>query len=145
MTPSHGLRDRGSMSVFTVIFSAVVFMLAGLLVDGGGAINARLRASDIAEQAARAAADRIDVEYLRESGQARLLGEDEVCAKAREIVSAYSGSDVRLGECSVGAGQGEVTVRVSVAWTSFFLAALGFPGSDMEGSATAGPDMGDDG
>ncbi|MEU1876869.1 pilus assembly protein TadG-related protein [Streptosporangium sp. NPDC020072] len=145
MTSARRPGDRGSMSVFTVIFSVMVFMLAGLLVDGGGAINARLRAADIAEQAARAAADKIDVEYLRETGQARLLGEDEVCAEAKKIVSGYAGSDVRLGECSVGGGQGEVTVRVSAAWTSFFLAALGFPGSDMEASATAGPDMGDDG
>ncbi|MEV7012429.1 pilus assembly protein TadG-related protein [Streptosporangium sp. NPDC051022] len=137
-------RDRGSMSVFTVIFSVVVFMLAGLLVDGGAAINARLRAADIAEQAARAAADQIDVEHLRATGQAQLLDDGTVCAKAEEMVSAYSGAEVRLGECTVGAGQAEVTVRVSVAWKAFFLAALGFPGSEMEAAATAGPDMGDD-
>ncbi|MEV8637951.1 pilus assembly protein TadG-related protein [Streptosporangium sp. NPDC051023] len=132
------------MSVFTVIFSVVVFMLAGLLVDGGAAINARLRAADIAEQAARAAADQIDVEHLRETGQAQLLDEGTVCGKAREIVSAHATSDVQLGECTVGGGQAEVTVRVSVAWKAFFLAALGFPGSEMEAEATAGPDMGED-
>ncbi|GAA3132059.1 pilus assembly protein TadG-related protein [Streptosporangium carneum] len=132
------------MSVFTVIFSVMVFMLAGLLVDGGAAINARLRASDIAEQAARAAADEIDVEHLRATGQAQLLEEGAVCAKAEEIVSAHASQDVKLGECAVGGGQAQVTVRVSVAWKAFFLAALGFPGAEMEGAATAGPDMGED-
>ena len=68
--PRGAAGDRGSMSVFTVIFSVVVFLLAGLLVDGGAAINARLRAADIAEQAARSAADQIDVEHLRATGQA---------------------------------------------------------------------------
>ena len=71
------------MSVFTVLFSVVVFLLAGLLVDGGAAINARLRAADIAEQAARAGADQIDVDHLRATGEARMLGQAEVCARAR--------------------------------------------------------------
>ncbi len=133
--------DRGSMAVFTVLFSAVVFLLAGLLVDGGAAINARLRAADVAEQAARAAADRIDVEYLRETGRARLLEGDAVCGEAREIVSAHDGGDVELVACEPGDGQVEVTV--SVRWEAFFLAALGFPGSEMEASVTAGPDIGE--
>lgn len=129
--------ERGSMSVFTVLFSVVVFLLAGLLVDGGAAINARLLAADVAEQAARAGADRIDVEHLRATGTARLLGEGEVCGRAAEMVK---GDGVSLGECAVGAGQTEVTVTVNVTWTAFFLGALGFPGSEMKGEATAAPD-----
>jgi hypothetical protein len=134
------------MSVFTVVFSVVVFLLAGLLVDGGAAINARLRAADIAEQAARAAANQIDVEHLRATGQAVLLGEGEgtICDMAEEIVSAHDGEDVQLLECPVDAGPAEVTVRVSVRWKAFFLAAFGFPGADMEATATAGPDIGED-
>ncbi|WP_240506704.1 pilus assembly protein TadG-related protein [Thermoactinospora rubra] len=140
------MSERGSMSVFTVLFSVVVFLLAGLLVDGGAAINARLRASDVAEQAARAAADRIDVEHLRATGQARLLGEDEACARAWEVMDTYGhaeagpAGEVEGGTCEVGAGGAEVTVTVRVRWTAFFLGAVGFPGSWMEGRATAGPD-----
>lgn len=63
------MSERGSMSVFTVLFSVAVFLLAGLLVDGGAAINARLRAADVAEQAARAGADQIDVDHLRATGR----------------------------------------------------------------------------
>lgn len=133
-------RERGSMSVFTVLFSVVVFLLAGLLVDGGAAINARLRAADIAEQGARAGADRIDVEYLRTSGQARLLGQDEVCARAVEVVQAHGDDGVKAGACVVEQGQTAVSVEVSVHWDAFFLGAIGFSGSDMTGEATAGPD-----
>ncbi|MEU8272535.1 pilus assembly protein TadG-related protein [Sphaerisporangium sp. NPDC049002] len=132
------------MSVFVVIFSVVVFMLAGLLVDGGAALNARLRASDIAEQAARAAADQIDVENLRVTGQVRLLGDDRaVCGRAQKIVGAHDDTEIRLTRCQIGAGQAEVTVAVSARWDAVFLAALGFSGSTMSGVATAGPDPGD--
>lgn len=133
-------RERGSMSVFTVLFSVVVFLLAGLLVDGGSAINARLRAADVAEQAARAGADQIDVDHLRATGETRLLGDDRVCARADEIVAAQGGDDVTSGECSVAQGQAEVTVTVSVRWEAFFLGAIGFPGSEMTGEASAAPE-----
>ncbi|WP_231619134.1 flp pilus-assembly TadE/G-like family protein [Nonomuraea sp. SBT364] len=132
--------ERGSMSVFTVLFSVVVFLLAGLLVDGGAAINARLRAADVAEQAARAGADRIDVEHLRSTGQVRLLGEAEVCGRADEVISAHGGTGVSSGSCAVGQGQADVTVAVRVRWTAFFLGAIGFPGADMEAEATAAPE-----
>ncbi|GII61298.1 hypothetical protein Skr01_13830 [Sphaerisporangium krabiense] len=136
--------DTGSMSVFTVIFSVTVFLLAGLLVDGGAAINARLRASDIAEQAARAAADQIDVEHLRATGNVRLLGDERaVCGKARELVAAHRDAAVRLTRCAMGAAQGEVAVTVGVRWSAVFLGAFGFPGSEMSGAAAAGPDAGD--
>jgi Flp pilus assembly protein TadG len=132
--------ERGSMSVFTVLFSVVVFLLAGLLVDGGSAINARLRAADVAEQAARAGADELDVDHLRQTGQTRLLGEDQVCARADEIVAAVGGDDVSQGECSVGQGQAQVTVTVKVRWEAFFLSAVGLSGSEMTGEATAAPE-----
>ncbi|MCF6468036.1 hypothetical protein FAF44_06415 [Nonomuraea sp. MG754425] len=127
------------MSVFTVLFSVVVFLLAGLLVDGGSAINARLRAADVAEQAARAGADELDVDHLRETGEARLLGEAQVCSRADEIVAAQ-GDDVASGECAVGQGQAQVTVTVSVRWEAFFLSAIGFSGSEMTGEASAAPE-----
>jgi Flp pilus assembly protein TadG len=132
------MRERGSMSVFTVLFSVVAFLLAGLLVDGGAAINARLRAADVAEQAARAGADEIDVDHLRTTGETRLLGEEQVCARADEIVAAHGGGDVTSGACSVDEAQ--VTVTVSVRWEAFFLGAIGFPGSEMTGAATAAPE-----
>jgi Flp pilus assembly protein TadG len=128
------------MSVFTVLFSVVVFLLAGLLVDGGAAINARLRAADIAEQAARAGADQIDVDHLRTTGQTRLLDEGQVCARADEVIAAQGGDGVAADSCSVEQGGAAVTVAVNVSWTAFFLGALGFPGTEMRGEATAGPD-----
>jgi Putative Flp pilus-assembly TadE/G-like len=131
------------MSVFVVIFSVVVFLLAGLLVDGGAAINARLKAADIAEQAARAAADQIDTEGLRATGQVRLLADDgAVCGRAEEIVGAQEVDGARMTGCTTGGGDAEVTVRVSVQWKALFLSVLGFGGSEMTAEATAAPDAG---
>lgn len=48
-----------------VIFTFTTFALLILVVDGGQAMNAKSRAADIAEQAARAAADDINVTNLR--------------------------------------------------------------------------------
>jgi hypothetical protein len=126
------------MSVFTVLFSVVVFLLAGLLVDGGAAINARLRATDVAEQAARAGADKVDVDHLRATGGLRLLDEGQVCARADEIIAAQGGDAVVRGQCAVD--QEQVTVTVSVRWEALFLGAIGFPGSEMTGEATAAPE-----
>lgn len=135
--------ERGSMSVFVVIFSVAVFLLAGLLVDGGAAINARLKAADIAEQAARAAADQIDVEALRVTGDIRLLSADgAVCSRAEEIVAAHDATGVRMTRCETGGGQTEVTVGVAVHWDAYFLGVLGFTGADMEAQATAAPATG---
>jgi Flp pilus assembly protein TadG len=48
-----------------VIFAFTTLALLVLVVDGGQAMNAKSRAADIAEQAARAAADDINVVGLR--------------------------------------------------------------------------------
>ncbi|MCP9950632.1 TadE family protein [Actinomadura madurae] len=64
----HG-RDRGTIAMYTVLFTPIVLLLAGLLVDGGLAIHARQRAADVAEQAARAGANQIDTAALRGTGR----------------------------------------------------------------------------
>ena len=46
--------ERGSVTVFTVVFAIAVMFLLALIIDGGIAMNARQRAADIAGQAALA-------------------------------------------------------------------------------------------
>ncbi|MQS08204.1 TadE/TadG family type IV pilus assembly protein, partial [Streptomyces alkaliphilus] len=57
--------DRGSGAIIAVFFAVVVLGLAAFIVDGGMAIAQRERAMDIAEQAARYAAQDLDEETLR--------------------------------------------------------------------------------
>jgi Putative Flp pilus-assembly TadE/G-like len=58
-------RDRGSVSLWLIIFTLTVLVLLGFVVDGGQYMNARERAADIAQQAARAAVDDLQTGSLR--------------------------------------------------------------------------------
>jgi uncharacterized membrane protein len=60
--------ERGSAALFVAIFAPAMIFMAGLVIDGGAALEAKQRASDIAEQAARAAAGQCDVAKLRSQG-----------------------------------------------------------------------------
>lgn len=55
-------------TLFVVGMAVLLLVCAGLVVDGGLAINARMRVADDAEQAARVGADSIDVQVLRDGG-----------------------------------------------------------------------------
>jgi hypothetical protein len=57
--------DSGSVSLWLIIFTFTTLALLVLVVDGGQTMNAKSRAADIAEQAARAAADDVNVPSLR--------------------------------------------------------------------------------
>ncbi len=61
------------MSLWVVIFAFVTMVLLTLVVDGGQVMIAKSRAADIAEQAARAAADDIAPAALR-NGQVAIAG-----------------------------------------------------------------------
>jgi len=60
--------DRGSAALFVAVFAPAMIFMAGLVIDGGGALEANQRAADIAEQAARAAAGQCNVALLRSVG-----------------------------------------------------------------------------
>jgi hypothetical protein len=83
-------RDRGSVSAWVVIMAAMTVFLLVLLVDGGEAMLAKVRVSDIAEQGARAAADDVLTTKLRNSGAVTLAG--NACAVAQNLVSSYAAS-----------------------------------------------------
>ena len=58
-------REAGAATAFVVAFAVVLLVLAGLVVDGGLAINARQKVADDVEQAARAGSQHLDLETLR--------------------------------------------------------------------------------
>src|SRR5215470_6111179 len=83
----HRDAERGSVTVFVVFFAMVGLALASLLVDVGNAVNAQERAADLAEQAARAAANAISVADLR-SGTV-VIDQTRACADAMNLIQAY--------------------------------------------------------
>ena len=135
-------RDRGTVSMFTVIFALFVILLAGLLVDGGLAIHARQRGADIAEQGARAAADDIDVDHLRATGEARIADGGTACAKARRLVAKYPEVNGPV-ECAVSADRQTATVQVTIDVELQLLSIMpGFGTFTMTSKASAHPQAG---
>ncbi|WP_245667403.1 TadE/TadG family type IV pilus assembly protein [Actinomadura macra] len=134
-------RDRGSVAMYVVLFTPVVFMLAGLLVDGGLAIHARQRAADMAEQAARAGANEIDTDALRDTGKP-VLAPDRARAAACAMLASYR-DQIAGSECDAD-GQ-EVAVTVEIRVEPQFLGIIpGFGDFQMTSSATAHPVTGGD-
>jgi Flp pilus assembly protein TadG len=114
-------REQGSVAVFSVVFAVAVVFLTALIVDGGMAMNAKERAADIAEQAARAAAGNIDIAQLRTAGVATIG--PGACGFAATLVSAYSRQDssgvdrvtgATMTSCVATAGTETATVAVTI-------------------------------
>jgi Putative Flp pilus-assembly TadE/G-like len=131
--------DRGTLSLFVVMLVPAVVLMAGLLVDGGIAINAKERAADVAQQAARAGANDLDVADLR-SGQVQLA--PDACAVALNFVPQYQGIGAQAVGCQPGtAGNGDpvVTVQAKVVVHSQMLSLIGLGTFTETGSGSASP------
>ena len=61
--------ERGQVTAFVVMFTLVLFFVAGLVIDGGFMLAARQRAINDAEGAARAGAQAIDLAEYRSTGK----------------------------------------------------------------------------
>jgi Flp pilus assembly protein TadG len=105
ISPGRSSADRGSVSLWLVIFAFTTIALLVLVVDGGQTMNAKSRAADIAEQAARAAADDVNVGQLR-GGTIGLGGNacDLKQGPAAQLVASYTagvpGATATLTNCT---------------------------------------------
>ncbi|TDC64467.1 pilus assembly protein [Actinomadura sp. GC306] len=128
--------DRGTIALYTVLFTPIVFVLAGLLVDGGLAIHARQRAADMAEQAARAGANQIDTDALRATGEPVL---DPARARAAACALLADHRDqVTASQCD--ADEQEVAVNVQITVRPQLLGIIpGLGEFRMTSGATARP------
>lgn len=132
--------DRGSASSFVVALFVVLLVVAGLVADGGRAVNARVAITDDAEQAARAGADQVDAETLRTTG-ALVIDPSRATAAATELLAArgYASSRMR-----VVANTDEVTVTVSDDVTTSLLQLAFIDSFTVEGTASARAALGID-
>lgn len=123
--------ETGAATVFVVGFAVMLLACAGLVIDGGNAINARMKLADDVEQAARAGASAIDVDHLRSSNDLRL---DPAEARSRAV--SYMGS---IGYADVNASVGQDTVTVGARDTvpTALLQLVGIGTFDISATATA--------
>ncbi|MGF1645855.1 MAG: pilus assembly protein TadG-related protein [Kineosporiaceae bacterium] len=128
----RGRGDRGSATAFVVAVTGVLLLTAGLVIDGGQALNGRARVADDAEQAARAAADQIDVAALRGTGEVRLRPDAGGAAGSLLAARGYGG-----GQYAVSVGATTATVTVTDTVPTAFLLLVGYREFTVTASATA--------
>ncbi|UMG93296.1 pilus assembly protein TadG-related protein [Nocardioides sp. TF02-7] len=123
--------DRGATSAFVVGVAVVLVVLAGLVADGGGALNARMRLADDLESAAIAGAQATDEEHLRATGELRI---DPVEAEQR-IRDHLAGKGYE--SIVYDLTQDGVLVRARLVVRTKTLNLIGIPEFTLEASATA--------
>ena len=101
--------DRGAISTFLAVIALAMLMAAGLAIDGGRKISALSEASHLADNAARAGAQAVDLDTLRTTGGLRLLP-DQAAAR----VDQYLASIGHTGNVTVAGDTVTVTVSLTV-------------------------------
>lgn len=124
--------DTGAAAVMLVLLAPVFFAVAGFVLDGGRAIAARQGAADLAEQAARAGADQLDVDRLRTTGN------DTIDVASAESAACHyvtvSAPDAR---CTAAVSAGQVSVTVRTQTPTVLLGLIGINTFHTGGTATA--------
>lgn len=122
--------EEGSLALYMAVMAVGLMAMAGLVIDGGAAIAARGRAADLANEAARAAADSITQTSLRATSASNLQIDPVAAEAAAQRVLGLGGAS---GEVSVGTR--EVTVIAHVPRQAAVLSAVGI--TDLTGTAEA--------
>lgn len=137
--------ERGSATPFMVIVALALLILGGLVVDGSGQLSARARAKAYAEEAARAAAQKIDPT----KGFPTIIA-DEADAAIADYCAAIQAVDEDVRGCertdiveeTGGSQLASVTVEVEIVYDPIMLGfVLSGPNAVSE-SATANPIQG---
>jgi len=117
-------RGRGSAALFVAVFAPAMIFLAGLVIDGGAALEVRQRAADIAEQAARAAGQECDVGLLRSVSECRITNQAAAVAAAAPYLDNNGVTDWRLELFDPAAGTTDQFYGVRVTVTIEFRTTL---------------------
>ena len=125
-----GSDESGMVTAFVVIFTLALLAMAGLVLDGGLALAAKVGAIDDAQAAARAGAQAIDIPLYRATGQITLDPQAAV-ADARRFLAASE----HTGTVTVAGNQ--VTVTVSLTRPTQILSIVGIDSIGVSGTGSA--------
>jgi hypothetical protein len=99
--------DRGSLTAFVVVMATAMVLVAGMAYDGGAVLTAHAAARSSASKAARAAAQEVDLDVLRSTGDVVLDPSAAVAA-----ADAYLASAGASGSVSINGDTATVTVTI---------------------------------
>ncbi|HEX5115996.1 MAG TPA: pilus assembly protein TadG-related protein [Pseudonocardiaceae bacterium] len=132
-------RDQsGRVTAFVIIMVTAILLFAGLVLDGGLALAAKVRAVGEAQEAARAGAQEIDLAAYRATGTLRLLPQ-QASAAARSYLAAAGHSG------SVSVAGNTVNVTVTISQPTELLGLIGIGSITVTGAGQAQPQRGIDG
>ncbi|MEV8535632.1 pilus assembly protein TadG-related protein [Streptomyces sp. NPDC051211] len=120
------------MSLFFALSTLAILMVMGLLVDGGGALNAANRATSVAQEAARAAGQQLDPAQAIE-GTAITIDPDAAMGAAQDYLAA---ANVQ-GTAQITNGGQSLTVTVNDTYDTLFAQFVGKGTINVTGTATA--------
>jgi hypothetical protein len=127
--------EQGRVSAFVVVLTLGLMALAGLGLDGGLALAAKVRATGQAESAARAGAQAVDLDTYRATSAIRLDS-----ARARELAQKYLGEAGATGTVSVSGDT--VSVEVTDTRPTQLLSLIGVVEIHAHGRGSAHPQRG---
>ncbi|OXM59566.1 pilus assembly protein TadG-related protein [Amycolatopsis vastitatis] len=129
--------DDGQVSAFVVVLLTGILALAGLGLDGGLALAAKVRVTGQAESAARAGAQAIDLGLYRATGRLRLLP-----VEADALARGYLASVGATGTGTVTVAGDTVTVTVTTTQPTQLLSLIGVREIRAHATGSAHPQLG---
>jgi len=127
--------QNGRVTAFVVIIVTATLLFAGLVLDGGLALAAKIRAIGEAQEAARAGAQEIDLAAYRANGTLRLVPQ-EASVAAYDYLAAIG----HTGTVSVK--DNAVDVSVTVHQPTQLLGLIGIDSITVTGTGQAQPQRG---
>ncbi|MGP0028942.1 MAG: pilus assembly protein TadG-related protein [Acidimicrobiales bacterium] len=127
--------DSGQVTAFVVVMVTALLLCAGLVIDGGLTLAAKIRATDEAQTASRAGAEQINLAIYRESGTVVLNP-----VRAAEAAEEYLGSTGDHGQVSVNGNT--ITVTVEATQPTQILGIAGLRSLTVSATASASAERG---
>ena len=127
--------DEGRVTAFVVVLTNGILALAGLTLDGGLALSAKVKANGQAEAAARAGAQAIDLAAYRGTGTLQLVPAQAI-ADARSYLATVGASG------TVTVSGDTVTVTITASQNTQLLGLVGISSLTVHGNGSAHPQRG---
>ena len=124
--------EEGMVTAFVVIFIFALLLLAGLVIDGGLTLAARVQAIDEAQAAARAGAQAINLPLFRSTGQVILDPSHAV-----QAANSYLVATGHRGTVEVNGDQVNVAVSITQPMQILGIGGIGSLTVTGHGSAVA--------
>ncbi|WP_347177108.1 pilus assembly protein TadG-related protein [Parafrankia sp. EAN1pec] len=120
------------MTAFVVVLFGAFVMFGGLIVDAGGALADKTTAMGLAQEAARAGAQQLDLTAFRDSGTVRLLPEPAISAAQSYLTQAGATGTATVVDNTV-------TVTVTAVHDTLLLGVVGLDTLTVTATGSAHP------